>query len=742
MTTSGDEGLTEMSGGFQRKQWIAAGLFALVALYLATVVPTVQIAWVAGILLLTIYLFAFEVVGVDVAAATVMVLLGLTSLLAPLMGLEQGLVDTKHLFDGFSSNAVISIIAVMIIGAGLDKTGLMSKVAAFILKVGGTTEARIIPIISATVGVISSFMQNVGAAALFLPVVSRISARSGLPMSRLLMPMGFCAILGGTVTMVGSSPLILLNDLILTSNKALPAGQHMETWGLFSVTPVGVALVATGIIYFVLAGRFVLPTVETEGVKATDSVEYLKATYGVHYCMKEMWVSKDSALVGKLLNDVESGEKVRVVAMARGVGDLAIGPNGVARDVPFEPHSAIGIVANPEDCRAFASKYGLEVRDEFDAFSEALSPSKSGIAEVVIPPGSSLIGKSARDVWMRKRYGLSMVALHRGGETLHEGEGIRDLPLQAGDALVAHTTWDSLARLAKDRNFVVVTTEYPHEELRPHKLAAAGTFFAIALGLVLFTDLRLSVALLTGAMGMVLSRVLTIEEAYRGGELEDRVPARVPDPAGPGRGDQRHRQMDRGAGCRPGRRRRALGDPGIHRHLGHFLHAGHVQRGRYRVAGTPGGEHRPTGRGGPCRLCPDRSHRNVELLPHSHPSGQRAHHGAGRIRGSGFHAGRRHHDGAVPRRDDADDEPGVLRRLAEIFVPDDAGLRFVFKEGWREHSKLCDLQSDTEGGRQDKSNGMKIDRNRLRDREVSTGCGSAPASSQFQTRRRGCFDYS
>ena len=122
-----------------RKQLIAGALFALLALYLASVVPSIEIAWVSAILLLTVYLFAFEVVGVDVAAATVMVLLGLTSLLAPLMGLSKGLVDNNHLFDGFASNAVISIIAVMIIGAGLDKTGIMTKVAAFILKVGGTT---------------------------------------------------------------------------------------------------------------------------------------------------------------------------------------------------------------------------------------------------------------------------------------------------------------------------------------------------------------------------------------------------------------------------------------------------------------------------------------------------------------------------------------------------------------------------------------------------------------------------
>lgn len=134
MSIPADEVTTSASlGPVSRKQLIAGILFAAAALYLATVVPTVEIAWVTGILLFTIYLFAFEVVEVDVAAATVMVLLGLTSLLAPVMGLERGLVDTQQLFDGFSSNAVISIIAVMIIGAGLDKTGLMSQVASFIL---------------------------------------------------------------------------------------------------------------------------------------------------------------------------------------------------------------------------------------------------------------------------------------------------------------------------------------------------------------------------------------------------------------------------------------------------------------------------------------------------------------------------------------------------------------------------------------------------------------------------------
>ncbi|MEW8399654.1 MAG: SLC13 family permease [Candidatus Thiodiazotropha sp.] len=496
-------------------QLAAGALFLLGALLLAVLSPTIEIAWVGAILMLTIYLFAFEVVAVDVAAASIMVLLGLSSLLAPFMGLDQGLVDNRHLFDGFSSNAVISIIAVMIIGAGLDKTGIMNSVASFILKVGGTTEGRIIPIISATVGFISSFMQNVGAAALFLPVVSRISARAGLPMSRLLMPMGFTAILGGTMTMVGSSPLILLNDLILTSNRALPADQQMATWGLFSVTPIGIALIAAGIIYFVLAGRFVLPKTKSESsTSGTDPMQYFQDVYGLRYKLSEVVITDESGLIGKQLDDIETAYRVRVIATKLSGEANRIGPGALARDVDLEAGTVLGVVADPDSLTHFIEVFKLKGRPRLRTFANDLATSKAGIAEVVIPPGSSLIGKSARDVWMRKTYGLAMIGLHRNGETMREGEDIRNMPFIAGDTLVVHTPWDVLPRIEKDKNFVVVTTEYPHEELRPHKVGWAVLFFAIALAMVLFSDIRLSVALLTGAMGMVLSGVLNIEEAY------------------------------------------------------------------------------------------------------------------------------------------------------------------------------------------------------------------------------------
>ena len=491
-------------------------IFAVLAVFLALVAPSIEVAWVVTLLVLTIYLFAFEIVDVDIAAVSVMVLLGLSSLFAPFMGLEKGLVDNKHLFDGFSSNAVISIIAVMIIGAGLDKTGLMSKVAAFILKIGGTSENRIIPIISGTVGFISSFMQNVGAAALFLPVVSRISSRSGVPMSRLLMPMGFTAILGGTMTMIGSSPLILLNDLIETSNTSLPAAQQMETWGLFSVTPIGAALIITGILYFVIAGRFVLPKGNTEsGTDASDSMDYFHDVYNMDYQIFEVVVSDNSDIIGKHLDDVETQYRVRIIATKLSGHGTRIGPGALDRDTGISAGMVLGVVAEPQDLEHFIETFDLRKRDELRTFAEDLASNKAGIAEVVIPPGSKLVGKSARDVWMRKTYGIAMVGLHRNGETMHEGDDIRNMPFSSGDTLVVHTDWESLARIEKDRDFVVITTEYPREEMRPQKVGWALFFFVIALSMVLFTDIRLSVALLTGAIGMVISGVINIDEAYQ-----------------------------------------------------------------------------------------------------------------------------------------------------------------------------------------------------------------------------------
>ncbi|MGI9310864.1 MAG: SLC13 family permease [bacterium] len=463
-----------------------------------------------GVLLLlgvTVYLFAFEVVRVDVAAISIMVLIGLSALIPG----YAGLVDPQQLFSGYSSNAVISIMAVMIIGAGLDRTGVMGQLAGKILRMSGNTEGRVIALLSGVVGVISSFMQNIGAASLFLPVVNRIARQGNLAISRLLMPMGFCAILGGTVTMIGSSPLILLNDLIENSNSALPAGAApMETFGLFAVTPVGVALLLLGVAYFVFLGRFVLPVIKHKPGESGSMLKYFKEVYGIAGEVYECKLTRDSPLVGKTLSDVDAAGRAGWIIAMRAGDNLVVAPQG---HTEFLEGSEMAIMGRRDAVLDFAREYALRVKNEMDVFAEVLSTASAGIAEIVVMPDSSVIGKTIKDAEIRKKYGATVLAVFRADDVIDQE--LADLVMQSGDTLVVHIRWGQLMPIADARHDFAVVTDFPREDSRPEKLKYAAGFFALTVCLALFSDMRLSAALMTGAAGMILCGVIKIEEAYR-----------------------------------------------------------------------------------------------------------------------------------------------------------------------------------------------------------------------------------
>ncbi len=472
-----------------------------------TIHLTAEMIGVLGILAFTIYLFAFEVVRVDVAAILVMVLIGLSALIPG----YDGLVGPQQLFSGYSSNAVISIIAVMIIGAGLDRTGVMGQLAGKILKMSGNTEGRVIALISSVVGVISSFMQNIGAASLFLPVVNRIARQGNLAISRLLMPMGFCAILGGTVTMIGSSPLILLNDLLENSNSALPDGvAKMDSFGLFSVTPVGLVLLLLGVGYFVFFGRLVLPVIKHKPGESGSTLRYFKEVYGIAGEVYECKVTADSPLVGKSLSDVDAAGRAGWIIALRTGDKLIVAPRG---DSEFLLGSEMAIMGRRNDVLEFAAEYALQVKNEMDVFAEVLSAASAGIAEIVIMPDSSMIGKSIKEAQIRTKYGATVLAVFRAADVIDQK--LAEFVMQSGDTLVAHIRWEQLLPIADDRHDFAVVTDFPREDNRPEKLKFAAAFFLLTLGLVLFTDMPLAVALMTGAAGMILSGVIKIDEAYR-----------------------------------------------------------------------------------------------------------------------------------------------------------------------------------------------------------------------------------
>ena len=467
---------------------------------------TTEMAIIMLIVVFAVFIFATELLRVDVAAMLIMTLLGL---LIFVPGLEE-LLTPDVVFSGFSSNAVISIIGVMILGGGLDKTGVMERVAWAILRYGGKTEKQIVSLTAGAVAVISSFMQNVGAAALFLPVVSRISSRTRLPMSRLVMPMGFCAILGGTMTLVASSPLLMLNDLIDNANRGLGADQAIPHFGLFSVTPVGIALVASGLAFFVLYGKSVLPEgKKVSASRRTGTMRYMRTLHGIRAAVREVEVPEGSILAGMNIASVQAEYNVRIVA-SRYAGKVLVSP---PVEAPIAVPATLAIIAQPDKLKAFVDAGGLTLRPKLREFRHLLARSIAGVAEILVPPDSHVIGQTAKEMHFRMTYGLSLLSVVRAGKAITNK--VAFVPFAAGDMLICHTRWEYLTRLEKDRDFVIVTTDYPREQQEPYKLALALAFFALAIGMIIFTNILLPVALMTGAIGMVVSGVITMDEAYK-----------------------------------------------------------------------------------------------------------------------------------------------------------------------------------------------------------------------------------
>jgi len=457
---------------------------------------------VLGVLVVAILLFIFEWVRVDVVGIMMMVIL-------PLLGV----VTPKQAISGLSSNAVVSIIAVMIIGAGLDKTGVMNIMARQIIKLAGKSETRIMGLIAATVGLISSFMQNIGAAALFMPAASRISKQLSVPISRILMPMGFCAIIGGCITLVGSSPLILLNDLMgswWNNNISLMGGKAFEPFGLFSVTPMGLALLVAGIVYFALLGRWILP-VKKAGDESGLMSEQVESLYSIKVGKRpfEMVVPSDWRAKNLDHLNFRPAYKSTIVGIYKpGKKKMVLSPE---REEIIESDDIVAVMGRKQHIEEIQRDLGWQPKEDLEYFAEMLSPNNSGIVEAVIPPNSKLVGSTLRDFHYRKTFGVNPLALNKGGEILRRN--ISRMKLRAGDGILLEGPWERLHFL-KEKGILLFTEDLKGELMRPEKALPAVACLLLALILALGFHVQLSISLLTGALGMVLLKVFSIDEAY------------------------------------------------------------------------------------------------------------------------------------------------------------------------------------------------------------------------------------
>jgi|SRR5579885_120484 di/tricarboxylate transporter len=455
---------------------------------------------VLALLAFTVLMLVLEWIRADLVALLIVVVVGVTRL-----------IPAEQLFDGFAGNAVISLLAVMIMGAGLDRTGVLNQAATLILRLAGGVESRLGFLINAMAGGLSSIIQSQALAALFLPITSRVSARTGVPLSRLLLPMAFCILAGTNTTMISNSPLILLNDLIANANRHLPLGAPtIEPFSLFAITPVGVPLLVAGLAYFALFTRRLLPADEESTAVTPGRTEtYFAETYGIDGEVYELTVTAESPLVGMSIAEAEALRGAPLLLAIKNGDEVRLAPPA---DTMIWVGTVLGALGKREAVTEFANLNLLKTQNRLAYFRDMFNPNRAGIAEAVVPPNSRFIKQAVGDLRLRKRFGISVLAVYRGEEVFRED--VRKVSLRAGDTLVLHGLWRDLTLAAEERDFVVVT-DYPKEEHRPGKIWHALAFFALAMGLGLFTDMKLSVAMLTGAVGMLLAGVLDMEEAYQ-----------------------------------------------------------------------------------------------------------------------------------------------------------------------------------------------------------------------------------
>lgn len=444
---------------------------------------------VLSVLTLTVIFFVFELLRIDIAAIVAMLLLVWTKVLTP-----------SEAFSGFSGSAVISMMAVMIMGKGISDTGVMNAFSDRILKITGKSRKNITGVISAVTGLMSAFVQNVGAVALLLPAVLNISKKQRISPSKLIMPLGFSAITGGTLTMIASGPLIILNDILRSSG--------LEPYSIFSVTPVGLILLFVVIMYFYFFGNIVLPGNKEDTDTETEQQKLIN-TWQLPDKIFRYTIPQKSPLKG--LTPETSG-----VWQKYSVHILAISKSGVVDHAPwrntvFEEGHDIVILGKEENVKRFSGDMELKLKDKLDNLKNLNDPDSAGFAEILIPPRSNLTGKSVRDVSFRKEYSVEPVLIFSGNERIEQDYS--DRKFRPGDTVVVHGMWEKIQKVKESDDFIVITPVKTVSH-KPKKAIPAVLCFTGALILAI-TGFPISVSLFTGAFAMVLLKVITIEDLYK-----------------------------------------------------------------------------------------------------------------------------------------------------------------------------------------------------------------------------------
>ncbi|EPY6995839.1 SLC13 family permease [Klebsiella pneumoniae] len=460
-----------------------------------------ELIWVLSLLAIAVVLFATGKVRMDAIALMVIVAFVLS-----------GTLTLNEAFSGFSDPNVILIAALFIIGDGLVRTGVATKMGAWLVSVAGNSETKMLIYLMLTVAGLGAFMSSTGVVAIFIPVVLSVSARMNTSPSRLMMPLSFAGLISGMMTLVATPPNLVVNSELLR--------EGLHGFSFFSVTPIGLVVLILGIVYM-LAVRFMLKT--DNGDSARDgrkrsTFRDLIREYHLTGRARRLAIRPGSPMIGQRLDDLKLRERycanVIGVERWRRFRRVIVNVNGVsefrARDVLL-----IDMSASDVDLRQFCGEQMLEpmvLRGEYFA-DQALDV---GMAEVALIPDSEMIGKTVREIAFRTRFGLNIVGMKRDGKAM-DGSVV-DEPLQLGDILLVVGNWRQIALLAKrGRDFVVLNMPVEVDDASPAHSQAPHAIFCLVLmvALMLTDEIPNPIAAIIACLLMGKSRCINAESAYK-----------------------------------------------------------------------------------------------------------------------------------------------------------------------------------------------------------------------------------
>jgi di/tricarboxylate transporter len=441
--------------------------------------------FVLGLILAALVLFALEVVRPDVIALGVT----LTLLLTGTVSIEEG-------FSGFSNPAVITVIAMFILSAGLVRTGVADWIARMVTRAGGSSPILLTLVVMATAGVMSAFMNNIAAVAVLMPAMFVIARRTGYPVTKLLMPLSFGSLLGGLTTVIGTPPNLLVSIALEDAG--------WEAFHMFDFAPTGLVILGAGAAYMAVAGRFLIPVRETE----SDLTE----TYELQDYLTELVVPQGSEFADKSLaeSDIHARLGLTVLRIQRESeeGRVYMTPSP---QIVLRSGDRLIVEGSITDLVGESSR-PLDIYAETKLTAEALTNEHTHLGEAAIAPGSRLVGTRIERGLIRRRYGVLVLALRRRGQTLRER--FISVPLEVGDILLVQGPEQALGEMAASRDFLMVN-RLESKRRSPRKAPLALASMVIAIGAAATGLLHISVAGMLGVILMVVTGCIRPEEMYR-----------------------------------------------------------------------------------------------------------------------------------------------------------------------------------------------------------------------------------